>query len=31
VCPISEADLILTDDSLPEDQRSAFGDRLRCV
>jgi len=31
VCPISEADLILTDDTLPEEQRGAFGDRLRCV
>jgi DeoR family transcriptional regulator, aga operon transcriptional repressor len=31
VCPTGDAHLIFTDESLPEDQRSAFGDRLRCV
>jgi len=31
VCPITEADLIITDDSLPAEQRKAFGKRLRCV
>jgi len=31
VCAISEAELILTDDTLPLEQRPPFGDRLRCV
>lgn len=31
VCPITAADLILTDDTLPPEQRGAYGDRLRCV
>jgi len=31
VCRIDEADLILTDDSLPLEERTGFGERLRCV
>jgi DeoR family transcriptional regulator of aga operon len=31
VCPLSEADLILTDNGLPLEQREAYGSGLRCV
>lgn len=31
VCPISAAHLILTDSTLPDEERARFGDWLRCV
>ena len=31
VCPIADADMILTDDALPLDVRRPFGNKLRCA